>query len=48
MLIWVYVDSIPLEEPGKDEGGAARLPDLVLVRDAVAVKDGPGSVAANV
>ena len=48
MLIWVYVDSIPLDEPGKAEGGAVRLPDRVLVREALICGDGPGSVAENV
>ena len=47
MPMWVYVDSIPLDEPGKEEGGAVRLPDRVLVRDA-ASDGGPGSVAENV
>ena len=44
--MWVYVDSIPLDEPGNAEGGADRLPDRVRGRELLACK--VGSVVVNV
>lgn len=45
--MWVYVVSVPLDDPWKEEGGAAeRLPERVRVREGLAGV--PGSVALNV